>query len=557
VRAESRQTAPRRARGLTRAALLDWVVGGAVVALALTVQLAFRQGPQPFDPAIYFAAAAEFPDVPANLWTLRIGLVAPVRGAVLLFGSSEAALYTVPIATGLLLAAAVYGTMVVLFHDRLLGAAAALVTVLNPVYLLRSSSIFPDTTATATFTAGFLCLVLGGMRSDEPTRRWAPRLYALGAGVLFGWTYLIREFSPVLLPVVLAGVVLLRYPLRRVALLCGAALATAGLELLHGFLRYGEPLVHARLLADRGETPRAGAGRVENVDQQLDSVLDTIAVFPRLLLAWRVGWIFILLAAVFLVALVARRRDRRLWLLAIWCFGFWLSMAVLGLASPSSERWIDITSVRYWLPMLPPLVMGAFGGLALLFSDRVRSIGGVSLASAVTVAVGVVALAPGLVEFRSCPATQVWANDPIERWDDLRSWFATAEAERYDVVWTDRNTRRLVPAFTSSTFGAVLWDGSVKEFEDVERGLVPASDHRRSLILVHKDRFEDDVPSAGSRLDELRLEWAPILVSEDGEMVLLARRAQTSTVRPEQAWWSLSDDRGDRARPGSCGVRPY
>lgn len=143
--------------------------------------------------------------------------------ALLVFGPSAAALYAVPVGAGLVLVAAVYGTMLLLSRDRVLAAAAALVTGANNYRLFNSSFIFPDTVATATFTAGFLCLLLGGTRTRREERRegWIPAIFVIGAGALFGWTYLAREFSPILLPAVVVTVVLLRYRLRHVAMLAG------------------------------------------------------------------------------------------------------------------------------------------------------------------------------------------------------------------------------------------------------------------------------------------------------------------------------------------------
>src|SRR6186997_910864 len=48
----------------------DWGVGTLVVLICAAVQYTFRQGPLPFDPAKYFQTAVDFPDVPADLWTL-------------------------------------------------------------------------------------------------------------------------------------------------------------------------------------------------------------------------------------------------------------------------------------------------------------------------------------------------------------------------------------------------------------------------------------------------------------------------------------------------------
>ncbi|MGH3113330.1 MAG: hypothetical protein ACRDOP_07680, partial [Gaiellaceae bacterium] len=82
--------APPRGPRLSRDARLDWATGGIVLVVYAIVQLALLQGPHPFDPAKYFDTAVEFPNVPRDYWTLRIGLIAPVRVAVLLFGPSGA-----------------------------------------------------------------------------------------------------------------------------------------------------------------------------------------------------------------------------------------------------------------------------------------------------------------------------------------------------------------------------------------------------------------------------------------------------------------------------------
>jgi hypothetical protein len=541
-------------QGQPRLTRLDWSTGGVVLAAYLAVQLALLQGPRPYDPSIYFDAGLDFPDVEPSLWTLRIGLLAPVNAAARLFGASEAALYTVPLASGLLLTGAAFLLALLLFRDRVVAAAAGLVTGLNSYYLLNSSFIFPDTTATATATAGFLCLVLGGMRSPEGRRKWAVIAAVIGAGVFFGWTYLIREFSVVLLlPAVVAGVVLLRYSLSRVLILGAAALATFGLELLYGLLRYDEPFIHLRLLLfehpDR-RVSRGDAPIVTRYHEQMDNLLDTTIVFPRLLVSWLVGWVFLLLIAIFLVALVWLR-DRRLWLPAAWCFSFWAVMAVIGLGSLPSGRWIlNITNIRYWYPLLPPLVIGAFVGASLLMRRFSPALRGVSLAHPLTIALAALALVPGVVEYRSCAATGAWASDSLESWHELRSWLGTPEAERYSAIWTDKNTARLVPAFANGTFGDSLWRGRAEKLFDYRDRVVGEPDPSSSLILVNRDRV------SYGRLGELRLDWSPVFVSEDEKLVVLAHESetgQTDFVAPQS--WSLPSDEESDSR--NCRMRPY
>ena len=533
----------RRLRGrLARERRLDLAVGAAVLLAYAVVQLVLLLGPHPYDPAKYFATAVHFPDVPVDLWTLRIGLVGPVLAAVVLLGPSEAALYAIPLLTGLVLAAAVYATMLLLFRDRLVAAAAALVTVLNTSFLLNSSFIFPDTTATATFSAAFFCLV-AGMRTAERDRVWATRGFVVFAGVFLGWTYLVREFSPVLLPVVLVAVWLLRYPLRRVALLAGAAAATAAIELVYGLVRYDQPFVHVNLLLGRRDTafdPRR-AMKAEHIQAQLDDPLDAILVFPRLVLAWDLGWLLLLLVAIFAVS-VAWLRDRRLWLLAAWCLGFWAFMAVAALVTLPSGRWlVNVTNIRYWYPILPALAMGAFGGLYLLGQRFLPAWRGALLTRMLAVGLAVITLAPGFVEFDRCADRDIWRNDPSERWEELRSWFAGPESGAYDIVFTDRLTHRLLPAYTRTTFGRPLWSGRLSRFPDPPERLVRDSARERSLILIHKDRYRPVVESAKQGRNELRTEWFPVFVSDDGAMVLLAPAAEGGVVDPAGAWWSTPE----------------
>jgi hypothetical protein len=545
------QAEPRRGRRALRAPRtaglfelrLDAPVGALVLAVTAAVLLLFIQGPHPFDPATYFQAGMEFPGGGLNLFTLRIGLVIPVWLGVLAFGPSEAALYAVPIASGLLLAGAVYATMVVLFRDRLLAAGAALVTVLNAAYLLNSSSIFPDTTATATFAAGFFFLVLGAQADVAP--RWAAGA-AAAAGVFFGWTYLIREFSPILLPAVVAAVLLLRYPLRRTLLFGAAAVATAALELAYAAARTGNPFLHASRLLDR-EGGGAGEGRVEHIQSQLDNLLGTLAVFPRLLLSWWSGWLLLFLVVLLVLGLVLTR-DRRLCIFAIWLFGYWLVMALLGLVSLPSGAWaLNITNVRYWYPVFPAIAMGAFGGLALLGERFGPARWGAALVPLTVAGLTLLILIPGIGEFRSCQGDAAWRTEPRERWADLRSWLATPTADGYTELWTDWRAHRLVPAFASTTFGRELWNGRVSYVERLEGDPVPPASRTDAVILVHREY-------TGKSLAALRESWAPVFATDDGVMVVLAFGGDAGH---SVDWWRPLARAADRAEPGSCGVSPY
>ncbi len=534
---------------------LDWLVCGIVLSLYAAAQLWLLLGPHPFDPARYFQSAVRFPEAAADYWTLRIGLVAPVAVAVRALGPSEAALYAVPIATGLLLAGSVYWTMILLFRQRLVAACAALVTVLNPPFLLNSSSIFPDTTATATFTAGILGLGLAGSWGERDRSGRRASVAALAAGVLFGWTYLVRELSPVLLPAVVAAVVLFRVPLRRLLLGAASCLITVGLELVYGALVHGDPLVRAEVILDRADRPLGPARQaaLERLNEQIDDPFAASLVLPRLFLGWDSGWILVGLLCVFLLGLVWIR-NRRLWVFGAWFLTVCVVMALIGLFPLSSgEPIINSSNIRYWYPALPPLVMGAFGTVALLARGLLPMARGALAGAFAAVLVALAVIIPGTLEFRSCAAKDIWRNDPGERWDDLRGWLAGPEAARYDFLRTDGLTVRLVPAFQRTVFGDLLWPG--RPLAAPGRAFLrPPSPG--TLILVHKDRFVRARARAERRLLELGQSWRPLFVSEDGRMVILG---------PGGAGDAAPDDWADLfptvnpagAEAGECGLDPY
>jgi len=530
---------------------------GIAIALFLALQFFLLLGPHPFDPAKYFSTAVHFPNVGADLWTLRIGLVAPVVVAVRLMGSNEAALYAVPLAAGVLLVTAVYGTMLALFRDRILAVAAALVAALNTDFLLNSSFLFPDTAATATFATGFLFVVLGGLtaRASNP---WVPRGAVLAAGFFFGWTYLIRDFSPILTPTVVAAALVLHYPWRRLGLMAAAAVTTGMLEFVYGALQYGKPFIHLeKLLAHRDQafTP-SRAITIENVQRETQNPGGALLVLPRIILSWSSGWFLLLLAPIFVVALVLIR-DRRLWVLATWCLGFWIAMVCLALGELPSGRWIvNTTNVRYWYPLFPALAMSGFAGLWLLVRRFTPPPRALVVAQLAVVALAALILVPGVAEFKSCTPEKVWRNDPMVRWHELRSWLATDEAASFDKIVTDRITaREMDPVFLSALAGDRVWSGTVKPWPQTGERIEPTEARDTSMILLNRRRLSL-LPDSEAKIQALMREWRPVFVSGDGALVLLAHGpAGAGEAAMPSPWWERTTERAD-PRWG-CGINPF
>ena len=96
---------------------LDLAVGAAVLLVYAAAQILLLQGPHPFDPARYYQAAVRYPHLEADLWTLRIGLVVPVRLAVLASARPKPRSTRYQLQWDSLLTAAVYGSMLMLFQE--------------------------------------------------------------------------------------------------------------------------------------------------------------------------------------------------------------------------------------------------------------------------------------------------------------------------------------------------------------------------------------------------------------------------------------------------------
>jgi len=158
----------------------------------------------------------------------------------------------------------------------------------------------------------------------------------------------------------------------------------------------------------------------------------------------------------------------------------------------------------------------------------------------------VVVLVPGVVEFRSCEGNPAWRNEPRDRWTELRAWFGTDAADRYDELWTDWRTHRIVPAYASSLFGRDLWDGRISHVLHLEGDPVPPAAREDSIILVHREFLRHD-------LGALRDDWRPVFVTDDGALVVLGSGEPGHSA----VWWTPLDPVGDRTEPGSCGISPY
>jgi hypothetical protein len=85
--------------------------------------------------------------------------------------------------------------------------------------------------------------------------------------------------------------------------------------------------------------------------------------------------------------------------------------------------------------------------------------------------------------------------------------------------------------------------------------MVPTTDLRASLILVHRDHFVA-IKEARAELQALRRDWAPVFISRDTKIVILAYRpSPDEVVRSDVDWWQVS--RPPIPAAEGCGLSPY
>ncbi len=414
-----------------------------LVLLHLAVTLQVRPHPRWNDGIFVLNDAATFPDANRALdhHALRIGNIFPVRGFLEAFGYGQVAYYAWPFLTGILLVVAVFWLGTVLF-DRWTAAAATVLLIFHPVLVdtvirtgserMTSWQLLPDIPSTAFITLGFALLLGAATRTPsapgtDPDERpgGGPAWWFLLAGLCFGWAYLVRELSVFFYPLLLGALLAWRLPLRRwvqVALPMAGCLA---LELVVNQLAHGDAFVRLKVGSEHGSAPLAAITRT-----------DALLRFPRIVEVYP-QTVVVLSSLVLLVlgALVVRRRPH-VFLLA-WFVVIWLPLTLVsGLIDPGFIR-INASLMRYWVPVLPALVLGSAGFVAWLLAvlrARLPARGrgaGIAVTALVTLVALAVAVVPMLRPIR--------ANPRDAAWNAVRAYLHEHDAEIDTIVTDDRD----------------------------------------------------------------------------------------------------------------------
>ena len=477
----------------------DILLVTALVAVQAVVQLLVRPNPRWNDGIFVLGYAKHFPDVPANHFTLRIGLLLPTRLFESIFGYGQVSYYAFPFLCSLLLVGATYFVGKELF-GRWAGCIAALLTVLNPLLVetanfpgtgverMTSWQLLPDIPSTAVFTLGLALLLCGVRRAASgPTGRIvsAPG-WLLGAGLCFGYAYLIRETIPFLFPVIVVVLLFWRVAWRSWLWVAGAMAGCFVAELAINAGVYGDALARFKAGSEQGGAPVHPLTRVKVLEQ----FVNVIREYPA-----TAAWVAAVLLTV-VTPLLVRRRPY--FVPAVWAGLHWTAMVLLsGVLSPGHII-VQGQLPRYWVPLSPALALGAAGGLRAAWSALTTRVTQPVVRSPAFAAVATAAV---LALFFVPVASDITDNPRDHTWNAVRSYLHAHDADVPALVIDDRDARTLSVYRVTPTGGHLAWHARVVV---VRHFLGNPPDPSPGQWLLWTGQLSKRPPAAGSG-------WTPVL----------------------------------------------
>ena len=336
--------------------------------------------------------------------------------------------------------------------------------------------------------------------------------------MLLGWAYLVREFAPLLYPLVYVVLRSRGAPRRAVLCVAGPVAAVLTGEMILNWALHGSPI--ERLVAAGSH----GGGR-----EFLNPVnrYDALVQVPRTLWELPGGRVLAVLSwAVPFTVLLWRRPAFKL--VGLWCALYWVPLTLAtGLVDPH-YRMFPGNAMRYWTPMLPAL---AIGGIAVVH-EAVSAVA--ARARAAPVAVAALAAAGAILTVHDVRDVGYYRSHGATQLHELRGWLEGDGAD-VDVVWTDRHTARLMPLY---------WTGDINRFDVEDASLAAAPGEEQSVVLYSLE--------APARWAGVPAGWRVVFARDDGTLAVYRPPAGAEQETGLAAPNSLACDRGGRGSRVGC-----
>lgn len=488
-------------------------VGGIGSAAALLAAV-FLTVPLPVDPMIYLTAAQDLSAVEPDHWATRIGLTVPAWILARVFGYSEMTVYAVPIIAFVVLCVAV-GVLGRELFNAWVGVGGALLVATGPFVLPYATQLLPDLPSTALITLSFLFAWRQASSDDGSTRN------AWMTGLAMGGAYLVRTTSLLFAPSLLLFAAIAKIRSKAISRMAAGAAVMLMLEGIVGWIAWGDPFTRLRSVIDRSST-RSGGSLPPTAKAAMEAQDDLFSSLSTLIeLLWRhpQGQFTILLGLTLVVVALATR-SRRLWGLVVWVVVPWLALAVVGTIRPSGDVVvIRLMLERYWSGILPPLILGGLGAMAIFvskLSDRALNVA-VSVVVGLSVAVFSVW---GVISSLDWRGDWFVINQNDQYWDLREGFESGIGVETLAVSW---RTSKLIEVYAHSPLGVdILESELVSDYSgDQPGGLL--------VDYVNSGRIDASSPLANPPSNytlaavEDRLRWGIWVLEESIDHVATAR----------------------------------
>jgi len=389
---------------------------------------------------------------------------------------------------------------------------------LIPNVLLNTGHLLPDILTTAFFTAGVAVLACIHPGASDfkllPRKTW---LYLL-AGLFFGWSYLTKEYIAVLFILIPVLFWALDIPFKRMIPVAVGMLLMLGLEMGVGYAYYRNPMIRFN-----AASPRETEGHIET------DVGLIIRYFPRLLnrrggigtiYLWAVG----IIGSIFMVV----KKNRVFAFLLSWMVIFYLFFTLMGLL-PVIFSWEDVVllrlhNFRYWLPILPPLILSGLGFLDVIFTKMI-SRRKTKKSQADKIAAYLLVL---LLLISAWIGLEVVAGDAhfvrngADHYLELRT-FLRENDDHVEVIWVTRDIRRgyarLLPIYTHDFWGRPVWEGRLK-YLNTEGLYVRADEIYTGHVIIDRDFNDPEYYNIPEYLSEIPESWQMVFESENKKLAL-------------------------------------
>jgi hypothetical protein len=387
-----------------------------------------------------------------------------------------------------------------------------------PSLVQEYGHFLPDIPATACSAAAFTVLFVSfgrpGSKIDfsDKRSRW---LFFL-AGLLFGWSYLIKEYLAVLFLLIPLVFVMLKIPWRCLIPLALGMLLMYGVEALFGLIYYQDPFI--RFIA---AAPRETEGEIQKDIGRIISYF-----FSILIKSGGTGFLLIMGTGFLYSIIKSLKKVKPFTFLLGWILLIYLLFTFAGLL-PVVFNWQNIVLMRlhkfrYWVPILPPLVIGGVAALDALFQKLAMKLH-FKKQTPVNLLLAIFIFTAGALGFESIKDDPNFVRNNADHYLELRQYLINEKSTCQELIWVDRDNRRafnrILPMYIRRPFGKLIWHGQLKYINT--KGLyLQADEINPGCIIIDRYFMAPGTPGIPAYLSNPPENWSLVFESQNQEIAL-------------------------------------